>query len=411
MIQIDQGNVANCTDVIYLTNACGEETGYGSVELEASDFAKVAFEDGPGLVLPYIVEIHSVAHLLGNLEIAHQDEFWGEDSAKLESLADVRSYCERANTLIAKQMPPGALQILTDDRDPGRLTLGVAIPLKFVTDTDHAKELLSTAYGCLIEQPSLSKLHLALEGRTMRKVQDATVSGFTMLLGDVDQEEYESSPLLFSQENVVSAIPRVAENYWYHHRHDLESGMVFLTADGVVKLDRGVPGDATQWYAADWNDGWAYYDSTIEPGDLLSSVIEDSPHAIEMVLRYASESQQKDSSVDDPRLGGNVEAAAARASAVAERFRVLGAHPNRNFFQIEVEAIDGQHAFGVAALLLKEADEEGEAEFFAAIPAATHYELPGESVVTLDTVLDPDQADVFGLAEPETVDDSPSPGM
>lgn len=108
---------------------------------------------------------------------------------------------------------------------------------------------------------------------------------------------------------------------------------------------------------------------------------------------------------------GSLESAATRPATVVEKFRVLGAHPNRNFFQIEVEAIDGQHAFGVAALLLKEADEEGEAEFFATIPAATHYELPGESVVTLDTVLDPDQADVFGLAEPETVDDSPSPGM
>ena len=108
---------------------------------------------------------------------------------------------------------------------------------------------------------------------------------------------------------------------------------------------------------------------------------------------------------------GSLESAAARPATVVEKFRVLGAHPNRNFFQIEVEAIDGQHAFGVAALLLKEADEEGEAEFFAAIPAATHYELPGESVVTLDTVLDSHQADVFGLAEPETVDDSPSPGM
>ena len=108
---------------------------------------------------------------------------------------------------------------------------------------------------------------------------------------------------------------------------------------------------------------------------------------------------------------GSLESAAARPPTIAERFRVLGAHPNRNFFDIEVEAIDGQHAFGVAALLLKEADEEGEAEFFAAIPAATHYELPGESVVTLDTVLDSEQADVFGLAEPETVDDSPSPGM
>ena len=53
------------------------------------------------------------------------------------------------------------------------------------------------------------------------------------------------------------------------------------------------------------------------------------------------------------------------------KFRVLGAHANRNFFDIEVEATDGMSAFGAAALVLREADEDGAAEFFAAIPAGT----------------------------------------
>lgn len=77
------------------------------------------------------------------------------------------------------------------------------------------------------------------------------------------------------------------------------------------------------------------------------------------------------------------------------KFRVLGAHANGNFFEIDVESCDGQHAFGAAALLLQEADEEGNAEFFAALPAGAEYDLPGDSVVHLDTVLDPEQADVF----------------
>lgn len=80
------------------------------------------------------------------------------------------------------------------------------------------------------------------------------------------------------------------------------------------------------------------------------------------------------------------------------KFRVIGAHANRNFVDIEVEAIHGLAAFGAAALALKEAGEEGEAEFYAAIPSGTQYDLPGESVVSLKTVLDPEQADVFGLA-------------
>lgn len=82
-----------------------------------------------------------------------------------------------------------------------------------------------------------------------------------------------------------------------------------------------------------------------------------------------------------------------------QSFRVIGAHPNRNLFEIEVQALNGLSAFGQAALVLKEADEDGEAEFYAAVPSGTPIELPGEGVVTLSTVLDPEQADVFGLQQ------------
>lgn len=93
----------------------------------------------------------------------------------------------------------------------------------------------------------------------------------------------------------------------------------------------------------------------------------------------------------------NVASANSCAASTRLKFRVLGAHPNRTFFDIEVEADHGFAAFGAAALLLNEAGEEGDAEFYAAVPAGTAYELPGEGVVSLDTVLDPEQADVFGL--------------
>ena len=61
---------------------------------------------------------------------------------------------------------------------------------------------------------------------------------------------------------------------WYDRRDELESDMVFRDYQGdLVKLDRQVPGDATQWYVADFSNGsWAYYDSTIEPGDLVERV-------------------------------------------------------------------------------------------------------------------------------------------
>lgn len=85
------------------------------------------------------------------------------------------------------------------------------------------------------------------------------------------------------------------------------------------------------------------------------------------------------------------------------KFKVIGAHPNRNLFILDVEAKDGLQAFGAAALLLQEAGEDGDAEFYAAIPDGVEIELPGDGVVDLETVLDPEQAEVFGLTKAGTL--------
>lgn len=116
--------------------------------------------------------------------------------------------------------------------------------------------------------------------------------------------------------------------------------------------------------------------------------------------------------VDDPSpIGVNQPGAIEQSVAMNQKYRVLGAHPNRNFFAIEVQASNGLSAFGAAAVSLKEADEDGEAEFFAAIPAHIAFDFPGDGVVTLGTVLDPEQADVFGLEASANLDYDHSPGM
>ena len=62
---------------------------------------------------------------------------------------------------------------------------------------------------------------------------------------------------------------------WYERRAELEPGQIFRTYDNsIVLLDRRVPGDGTQWYVADWWNGWSYMDSKIEPGDLVEKLIE-----------------------------------------------------------------------------------------------------------------------------------------
>lgn len=80
-------------------------------------------------------------------------------------------------------------------------------------------------------------------------------------------------------------------------------------------------------------------------------------------------------------------------------WHVLGAHANGNFFDIHVQAPEPLAAFGVAAKMLEEADEEGDAQFFAAIQDGSRYELPGDSVVDLSTVLDPEQKAVFSVPD------------
>ncbi len=37
---------------------------------------------------------------------------------------------------------------------------------------------------------------------------------------------------------------------WYERRNELEQGMVFSSCWGIVKLERMVPGDGTQWFAS-----------------------------------------------------------------------------------------------------------------------------------------------------------------
>ena len=69
----------------------------------------------------------------------------------------------------------------------------------------------------------------------------------------------------------------MTEPDWYERSNELESGMVFKDYQGdLVKLDRRVPGDGSQWYVATvWGDSWAWMDSIIEPGDLTGEPLLD----------------------------------------------------------------------------------------------------------------------------------------
>lgn len=66
---------------------------------------------------------------------------------------------------------------------------------------------------------------------------------------------------------------------WYERRRELEPDMIFIDYQGeVVRLDRTVPGDATQWYVDFWdsrNQSWSSHDDVVEPGDLAKRLPDD----------------------------------------------------------------------------------------------------------------------------------------
>lgn len=138
-------------EVIYLTNALGEETGHGPVEEE--DCAKVPFEDGPGVVLPYLVEIDGEVCVLGNLEVAFKDDFWGEDGAGFEPEEEVKAYCEAACDYIAPRLENGMQLLPIDCGDPGRFIIRVSVPLDGLETRDEARNALAAAFGVVAELP------------------------------------------------------------------------------------------------------------------------------------------------------------------------------------------------------------------------------------------------------------------
>lgn len=73
-------------------------------------------------------------------------------------------------------------------------------------------------------------------------------------------------------------------DFYYENRHKLNVGDICLLEDGsIVKLDRRVPGDGTDWYVLDYtksyHDGRWYYsdeDNRIHPSDIKAIGIDQN---------------------------------------------------------------------------------------------------------------------------------------
>ena len=142
--------------VIYLTNALGELTGHGTLCPTDDDLAKVPFEAGPGHVLPYLVEIDHRRFVLGNLEIAYRDEFWGSTAAEYEPERMVRAYCEALCEDARSRLLPGMNLLPIDETMEGRLVVGVAIDLNDCPNRKATFDALARVYGRFADLPALA---------------------------------------------------------------------------------------------------------------------------------------------------------------------------------------------------------------------------------------------------------------
>lgn len=131
-------------DVIYLTNACGEETYNGTIALTAADLAKVDFEQGPGVILQYLTEIEGKAYALGNLEIYYQDEFVIDEYLPEDDEAEAFA------TKVVEDLKARALdgaKVLPLDGEPGHITVGLAIPLDSLSSRQETSIAFRAAFG------------------------------------------------------------------------------------------------------------------------------------------------------------------------------------------------------------------------------------------------------------------------
>jgi hypothetical protein len=75
---------------------------------------------------------------------------------------------------------------------------------------------------------------------------------------------------------------------FYARRDELRPGQVFRDQDGcIVRLDRAVPGDGTDWYVQEWDNGWFVYDRRIHPCDLAERIDDPSPPVTTTCIEHA----------------------------------------------------------------------------------------------------------------------------
>lgn len=151
------GSILNLSDVVYLANSLGECTFNGTIELADQHFSKVPYNQGPGLLLHYIVEHDDEVLGLSVLEVCHQDEFWG-DEVDFVSQQSANIFCENAVRAMLEQKPDGVQLGMDEGEMPGRLVVWAAFKLDKVQDSQEYIRLMEQVFGGIAHQEGLVEL-------------------------------------------------------------------------------------------------------------------------------------------------------------------------------------------------------------------------------------------------------------
>lgn len=137
--------------VVYLTNSCGEETGYGATEISEKDYEKGRLEDWAGAVLTYLAEINGKKYIVGNLHFPYEDDFWGIDAKDFAPREVVLKQCQAASQDIESRLASHMLLQISDE-EPGRLIVQVAIPTDQLSDAPTTHQTLRFVFVAFAEE-------------------------------------------------------------------------------------------------------------------------------------------------------------------------------------------------------------------------------------------------------------------
>lgn len=131
--------------VIYLTNSLGEDTGNPGLELASEDYDLKP--DGVGVLLCYLIEYQGQKMLLANLEVFHKDEFWNGEDSDYPTFEDADKACLLITQEIGERIELPLQLMPIDYSEPGRILIGVAVPLSHLDSGDHAELILGRVFG------------------------------------------------------------------------------------------------------------------------------------------------------------------------------------------------------------------------------------------------------------------------